>query len=65
MSKLREQSLYADLGQIFIQYQIPLDVRSRIVGISAIKSLLRFIFKNSDKEMAIKIQDALKVKIYS
>jgi hypothetical protein len=58
---LREQTSYADLGQIFIAYQIPLDIRSRIIGANDIQSLLRFIFKNSDKEMAQNLKDSFKV----
>uniref|UniRef100_A0A914IAM4 RZZ complex subunit KNTC1/ROD C-terminal domain-containing protein n=1 Tax=Globodera rostochiensis TaxID=31243 RepID=A0A914IAM4_GLORO len=61
ISSLRKQCLYADLGQIFIKYEISLSTRPRVIGGAGLSSLLQFIFKNSGRDMASKLQDAFRV----
>ncbi|KAL3091163.1 hypothetical protein niasHS_004282 [Heterodera schachtii] len=61
ISSLRKQCLYADLGQIFIRYEILLSNRSRVIGGAGLRSLLQYIFKVSRRDMASKLQDAFRV----
>lgn len=61
IKKLRCECLRADLGQIFISYQIPLNLRSQFIGGTMLKGLLQFIFRRNDADMASKISDALKI----
>ncbi|CAK5073192.1 unnamed protein product [Meloidogyne enterolobii] len=62
---LRRQCSYADLGQIFIKYQIPLETRSKLISTSSVQQLLQFIFINSSNDMVDKLKDGFAiVEIY-
>ncbi|KAL7073374.1 hypothetical protein ACQ4LE_007464 [Meloidogyne hapla] len=61
ISQLRRQCSYAELGQIFIKYQISLEARSRLVCTSSVRQLLQFIFKNSDTDIINKLQDGFRI----
>ncbi|KAI1708966.1 kinetochore-associated protein rod-1 [Ditylenchus destructor] len=63
--KLELESMKAALGQHFIVYDIPLHIRSRITNVTALKSLLQFIFKSSKRDPTVKLDNAFGiVKIY-
>jgi len=65
VSQLRRECLLMEIGQIFITYQIPLNVRAQITGVNCLKGLLQFIFRNSNCDMAIKLHDAYSVFIFT
>lgn len=64
---MRIQCKRAELGQIFAIYHISLNYRSIEIEIDAIslKSILQFIFKISDKDPSVKLNDAFKVLYFS
>uniref|UniRef100_A0A915E7F6 RZZ complex subunit KNTC1/ROD C-terminal domain-containing protein n=1 Tax=Ditylenchus dipsaci TaxID=166011 RepID=A0A915E7F6_9BILA len=59
--KLTTERNRAELGQLFMDYTIPPCIRSRIMGATALKGLLQFIFKNSTREPLVKLFDAFKI----
>lgn len=59
LERLRLECVGSELGQILISYQIPIEARSRLLGVSSIKGLLKFMFKSADRAMSEKLTDAL------
>lgn len=61
IQRLDRECIFADLGQIFTVYHMPLTLRSDAINRGCLKRILKFVFVNSEREMAIKLQDAMKI----
>ena len=60
---LRQQCTLSDLGEIFLGYQIPVEKRHDVHNINLLKGLICYIFRNSEKPIAIKMEDSFKVPL--